>query len=447
VIPFSAERKSKGDGVAIWKIGVLACIVGVIHAQPAAAQTNEEIFQQFQWNFSTPGARAAGMGQAFVGVADDATAAVTNPAGLMRLTRPQIYAEFKRIDTRVERLASPSSLVTRQTTTFGTPTTGVSFLNVAVPIGSRVAVGFSRQEFIDYKERFQLESRPIPNSPVGANYFPVDANVSFQGARYGATIATALAGVRLGATVSIDQLTSDTENTRFFYQGSGLTATSNGIVGQLTTIKGTDTQLGWTVGALYQPHEKLSAGLAYTHGPTFRLTETNRFNPIVVRPAPLIDVAGWPKQISIDVPDRFGLGIAVRPHPRITAAIDFVRIAYSDLTRNLTVLLNENQVSKNDYIANDATEIHVGGEWLIRTGPQSVFVRGGVIRNPYHGTVFLGVPDVTTNAIQSGLFNLNSREDDLRGTLGAGLVVGSRVQVDVAYVWRREVVASTAVRF
>ena len=34
-------------------------------------------------------------GAAFVGVADDASTAITNPAGLMFLTRPQVYFEFK----------------------------------------------------------------------------------------------------------------------------------------------------------------------------------------------------------------------------------------------------------------------------------------------------------------------------------------------------------------
>ena len=35
--------------------------------------------------FATPGARAVGMGKAFVGLADDATAAYSNPAGLSNL--------------------------------------------------------------------------------------------------------------------------------------------------------------------------------------------------------------------------------------------------------------------------------------------------------------------------------------------------------------------------
>ena len=41
------------------------------------------------WNFTGVGARAAGMGGAFIGVADDATAISWNPAGLTQLDRPE----------------------------------------------------------------------------------------------------------------------------------------------------------------------------------------------------------------------------------------------------------------------------------------------------------------------------------------------------------------------
>ena len=41
------------------------------------------------WNFTGVGARAAGMGGAFIGVADDATAVIWNPGGLTQLYRPE----------------------------------------------------------------------------------------------------------------------------------------------------------------------------------------------------------------------------------------------------------------------------------------------------------------------------------------------------------------------
>ena len=92
-------------------------------------------------NTSTPGARANAMGGAFFGVADDATAAVTNPAGLVSLTKPQVYAEFTSKD--FEPFTGDPSLRLNS----------LSFLSFSAPVNSRVAVGLSRNQFLNYDDR------------------------------------------------------------------------------------------------------------------------------------------------------------------------------------------------------------------------------------------------------------------------------------------------------
>lgn len=47
----------------------------------------------FEFSFSNPGARSLGFGGAFVALADDATAAFANPAGLVQLARTEVSAE------------------------------------------------------------------------------------------------------------------------------------------------------------------------------------------------------------------------------------------------------------------------------------------------------------------------------------------------------------------
>ena len=46
-----------------------------------------------EFSFSNPGARSLGFGGAFSGLADDATAAFANPAGLVQLARPEVSVE------------------------------------------------------------------------------------------------------------------------------------------------------------------------------------------------------------------------------------------------------------------------------------------------------------------------------------------------------------------
>ena len=73
-----------------WCVGaLLPLIVTFVFARPAAAQTDEDHFQTLPFNFSNPGARPTAMGGAFIGLADDASAAVANPAGLTSLAKRQ----------------------------------------------------------------------------------------------------------------------------------------------------------------------------------------------------------------------------------------------------------------------------------------------------------------------------------------------------------------------
>jgi hypothetical protein len=58
--------------------GLLLAVASLVAVAPAGAG---ETFSGFQFNFNNPGARALGMGGAFVAVADDATAVIANPAG------------------------------------------------------------------------------------------------------------------------------------------------------------------------------------------------------------------------------------------------------------------------------------------------------------------------------------------------------------------------------
>ena len=74
-------------------------------------------------------------------------------------------------------------------------------------------------------------------------------------------------------------------------------------------------------------------------------------------------------------------------------------------------------------------------------------MRAGVFTNPNHATRFSSAADVTVNAAQNAKFNLQPRKTVVGGTVGAGITLGSRAQVDLAYVSTGEFVASIGVRF
>src|SRR6185503_2932057 len=94
----AADGETEG-GMRRWARCLLLAVGLLLADRPAGAGdkglTNSETFSGFQFNFNNPGARALGMGGAFVAVADDATAVIANPAGLVILQRPELSAEVK----------------------------------------------------------------------------------------------------------------------------------------------------------------------------------------------------------------------------------------------------------------------------------------------------------------------------------------------------------------
>src|SRR5687767_1539721 len=71
-------------------------LIATLVALPVMAQNVDiEALSGLQFNFGNPGARSLGMGGAFLGLADDSSAAETNPAGLTVLRQPEISFELR----------------------------------------------------------------------------------------------------------------------------------------------------------------------------------------------------------------------------------------------------------------------------------------------------------------------------------------------------------------
>ena len=200
-----------------------------IWAQDEVKELPGEVFRELQFNFATPGARASGMGRAFIGLAEDATAAVSNPAGLLNLTRPQVYFEGKLTELRSRRLAERGAFNTLEVSNFYQTTVSFSFINFAIPVGDRVVLAFTRHEFLNFEERFVLGDRAFPgdckndwngngvpdaggSGDCTPSLFAVrgqgeeSARVDFRGESFGGSIAYQLyETLSIGATISVER--------------------------------------------------------------------------------------------------------------------------------------------------------------------------------------------------------------------------------------------------
>jgi hypothetical protein len=77
---------------------IAGCLLLASGRSLSLAQTDQEINSTIQFNFLNPGARSLGFGGAFLALADDATAAFTNPAGLTNLREMEVSIEGRGFD-------------------------------------------------------------------------------------------------------------------------------------------------------------------------------------------------------------------------------------------------------------------------------------------------------------------------------------------------------------
>jgi long-subunit fatty acid transport protein len=251
--------------------------------------------------------------------------------------------------------------------------------------------------------------------------------------------------VRVGVTLSFDQLSAEAVATRFDFNDS---LERVDTVLNKTEIDETATGISAIIGALIVPNDKVTVGVQYAKGATFEVEES-LFSNLAPPGLDLALAAGFPKDVTINVPDRFGVGVSVRPTPRLLVAADIVRIGYSSLADDFTLIFDADELDESNYSVDDVSEFHAGAEFLVLAGERRLFLRGGLFTSPDHQTRFTesAIAAPQTNAGEHAKYNLLPRETKTVGSVGAGIAIGSRFQADLAFVIGREVVLSAAVRF
>src|SRR2546422_3191528 len=108
-------------------------------ALPAFAQnTDIESLSGLQFNFGNPGARSLGMGGAFLGLADDASAAEANPAGLTILRKPEVSIEARNfLEQQLLTTSGVYPKVVRSAFTHYSQRADLTFASIVVPVKNR----------------------------------------------------------------------------------------------------------------------------------------------------------------------------------------------------------------------------------------------------------------------------------------------------------------------
>jgi long-chain fatty acid transport protein len=343
------------------------------------------------------------MGGAFVALADDATAAYSNPAGLTILERPEVSIEARSWETTTIHTHSgsafPGGLQQVELAQSSSRVDGISFLSyVHVGDSGRWAVALYRHALVDFESAFDSPG-VLSTSPPLFGPFSFSTRLEIQNHGLSGSYQPR-DGLRLGAGVSyftFDLLTSqiifaDPPNQHIIVTTAGKT--------------GDDGAFGFNLGFLWQVTPVWAIGGAYRQGPRFEMNEFFRGT------------------FSIDtrfkVPNQFAIGASYQPNDRLTVLFELDRIEYSDLMKGNRLGTGE----FGRFELEDALELRLGAEYLFMLSRgNSVALMAGAWYDPDHTIVFRGACTGTSSCFRYAYFQDTGR-DEVHLTAGVGVKMG-----------------------
>jgi long-subunit fatty acid transport protein len=374
-----------------------------------------------------------GLGGAFVAVADDATAAFSNPAGLVQLAVPELSMEFRHWSYstpylyRGRVLGEPSgfgldTVSGLESRVSNNDLSGLAFLSFVYP-KKRWSAAIYRHilaEFASSTETQGLFSGGT-NCCQGRD-FDQASSTDLSVVSYGASAAYRLTdrfSLGLGlvyydgslsldsALYTIDDPTDILGSPTSFRSEQVITSVSLGF---------DDEDYGVTGGFLWKINDRWSLGGNYRGGPEFDYGGSSMFGPAFPLDPPPEGIVGEFCCLSAQLPDVYGLGVSFRPLENLMLAFEWDRVEYSVTLESVGVTSQS---------VDDADELRLGVEYLFLHSNPLVALRGGAWLDPDHAA------QATENVGPIVEALLPGGEDEMHYSLGVGLAF-KRFQIDAA---------------
>ena len=303
------------------KVGTLVLAASilplVLFHSSARAQTTSDVNAGVQFDFSLPGARSLAMGGAFVALANDATAAQANPAGLTQLyvKKPQLSIEgrgwnfFSLTPDRGHAFGTPTGigadavLFAGRYPRAGAELAGVEGLELndstrsvslitflyARPEHKWVIAGY-RHQLMNLVNRIE-SSGPFVSLPSGdvSRMAPLTGRIEVDIATYGASVARSFRRLSLGGGIGYSTFSINSRAQSFLTRPGGIVAPDDrvhrtdvgeefgaadfteGSVAFIDEQTGEDTAWSYNAGASVRLG-KMYLGGSFRRGPLFHYT-------------------------------------------------------------------------------------------------------------------------------------------------------------------------------
>lgn len=303
--------------------GLAVLLAGLAAAGRASAQANvtpptiardEKDFEGLTSLALGSGARAFGMGGAFLARADDATAASWNPAGLSYLRRPEVSL----VGARNAFDRGPAGDFPNDTFEGTTP----DFMAAAYPLDLGAVSGAVQ---VSYQRVFSFQGDRLLLETVPSRVFTSSTEQGFDVIAAGSGLQVAR-GLRVGATLN-----------RWFNGYTQSKFRSGTVLARGATRQEIDYDLsGWNVnvGVIWSPVESLNLGAVgktpFTGEMTLRRQREDWFT-FAVDPAQNTTngpVTGRPTP-TLELPGAVGVGASWRARSTLTLSADYTRTFWS----------------------------------------------------------------------------------------------------------------------
>ena len=339
--------------------------------------------------FSNPGARSLGFGGAFVALADDATAAYANPAGLVQVTVPEVSVEVRHwsfttpylVGGRASGDPTGLGIDTVAGLRYGESTadfTGLSFFSYVHPLG-RWTLAAYRHQWARFASAYETDGL----FAEGSTHLDTDRWLDRPGSTDMAVVGWNLTAARrvteslsLGLGLTWFEVDAELETTAYLPDDDSVEAffSANSFlpersVGRTSTTS-QDSAVGIVAGLLWKITDQWSLGGslhsnfsvdAHYKGVPGPAAEPNAFYDWDF-------TGGW------NFPAALGLGAAWRsPGGRWTGSFEWDRIFYSGILEGDT-----------DEAIPDGDELHLGGEYAFLRMSPIVALRAGLWIDPDH---------------------------------------------------------------
>ena len=349
---------------------------------PCLAQHNNRSVRNLQFRFDNPGARSLGVGGAFTGMADDASAVLANPAGLTQLKDASFSLETSYIQNDIEIPFYAGNIVQEnlfdfdfqfESKTFSDNSFQVPFISFVKPMDS-FHLGLFYYQQAKVKRSYTTDTLyifPLDELQDQVRYFPTQDKVDILMQDLGISLARKFSeSFSVGLSVLFSQMD---------YLANSTSLAENAI-GEPTPAyqkaEGDDSGFGFFGGLFYVPNPWLSLGVSYKIQPEFTYTASLEQPTVIWQ-------NNFEKEAKFKVPDSLSFGLSYRATDFFLIMLDVQRVFYSQLVDNF---VDFNGLDGLYQTVDDVTELHFGMEKIMPriAAGKTLILRAGYWLDPYH---------------------------------------------------------------